>query len=140
MIPATVRSSVTPYSLIRNSARSKNNGGPTQTHALRTGSPAIDGGNSTGCHDQLGALLLTDQRGAERHFDGDGNGSARCDIGAVEFGTSPGAMDFSDVDGDGKADLAVYHTASGVWSIVRSSDGGNTLVGLGGAAQDIPLN
>src|SRR6266576_320499 len=96
----------------------QNNGGPTKTHALLTGSPAIDGGNSTGCHDQLGALLLTDQRGAERHFDGDGNGSARCDIGAVEFGTSPGAMDFSDFDGDGKADLAVYKTASAGWSII----------------------
>jgi len=45
----------------------------------------------------------------------------------------------ADYDGDGKADVAVYHS-SGVWSIVRSSDGGNTVVGWGGAPQDIPLN
>jgi len=36
------------------------NGGPTQTHALLTGSPAIDKGNTT---------LTTDQRGKSRPFD-----------------------------------------------------------------------
>ena len=110
----------------------QNNGGPTQTHALLTGSPAIDGENSTGCRDQLSALLLTDQRGAERHLDGDGNGSARCDIGAVEFGIVPGALDFSDFDGDGKADFAVYNSATAGWSIIRSSDGGLTYKAWGG--------
>jgi FG-GAP-like repeat len=37
----------------------------------------------------------------------------------------------ADYDGDGKADLAVY-SSTGAWSIVRSSDGGNTVVGWGG--------
>ncbi len=56
------------------------NGGPTQTHALLAGSPAIDTGNPSGCTDQFGAPLTTDQRGANRPF------GPRCDIGAYEYG------------------------------------------------------
>ena len=52
-----------------------NNGGPTPTHALLAGSPAIDAGDSTGCP-------TSDQRGYSR--------SGVCDMGAFEFnGTSP---------------------------------------------------
>ncbi|HKY61868.1 MAG TPA: choice-of-anchor Q domain-containing protein [bacterium] len=54
------------------------NGGPTQTHNLLAGSPAIDGGNPGGCLDGSGAVLTTDQRGFLRP-----SGSA-CDIGSVE--------------------------------------------------------
>ena len=54
------------------------NGGPTQTHALLAGSPAIDGGDNTGCPP-------IDQRGFVRPVDGDGNSSATCDIGAYEL-------------------------------------------------------
>jgi hypothetical protein len=53
------------------------NGGPTSTHALNPGSPALDGGNNATC-------LSTDQRGESRPFDGDGDGTATCDIGAFE--------------------------------------------------------
>ncbi len=67
----------------------QDNGGPTWTHALLDSSPAIDAGNPAGCTDELGNLLLTDQRGFERHVDGDGNGSAICDIGSYEFGAGP---------------------------------------------------
>ena len=44
----------------------KNNGGPTHTHALVAGSPAIDAGNPSGCRDNAGTLLQTDQRGFPR--------------------------------------------------------------------------
>lgn len=54
------------------------NGGPSYTHALQVSSPAIDAGNNTGCP-------TTDQRGASRPVDGDGNGTAVCDIGAFEY-------------------------------------------------------
>jgi hypothetical protein len=54
----------------------QNNGGPTLTHALLPGSPAIDAGTNTGCPS-------TDQRGASRPQ------GAACDIGAVETDPTP---------------------------------------------------
>ena len=45
----------------------QNNGGPTQTHALLSGSPAIDGGNPNGCRDQFGVLLTDGPAGASSH-------------------------------------------------------------------------
>jgi hypothetical protein len=62
----------------------QNNGGPTLSHALVDGSPALDAGDPTGCQDSQGALLATDQRGFARHIDSNNDGSARCDIGAFE--------------------------------------------------------
>ena len=59
-----------------------NNGGPTQTHALVVGSPAIDAGNPNGCLDNAGMLLPTDQRGFARHVDANNDGTVRCDIRA----------------------------------------------------------
>lgn len=61
-----------------------NNGGPTQTHLLLTGSPAIDMANPAGCEDALDAPLTRDQRGVTRPLDGLGDGTAVCDIGALE--------------------------------------------------------
>ncbi len=58
------------------------NGGTTATHALITGSPAIDKGfNSLA----TGAGLTTDQRGFPRYVDGDFNPGATVDIGSYEF-------------------------------------------------------
>jgi LPXTG-motif cell wall-anchored protein len=53
------------------------NGGPTKTQLPLTGSAAIDHGIATGCPS-------VDQRGVKRPQDGDGNGTAVCDAGAVE--------------------------------------------------------
>jgi CSLREA domain-containing protein len=53
------------------------NGGPTFTHALGDGSPAIDGGRDATCQ-------VVDQRGLPRPADGDSDGTAACDVGAVE--------------------------------------------------------
>ena len=57
------------------------NGGPTKTHALLTGSPAINAGNPEvdgGCTDSNNVPLTTDQRGFMRPV------NSRCDIGAFE--------------------------------------------------------
>jgi len=56
-------------------------GGPTQTIPLLSGSPAIDGGNPSGCTDDQGNLLKTDQRGMPRPDPEDKGG---CDMGAYE--------------------------------------------------------
>ena len=67
------------------------NGGPTRTHALRPGSPALDAIPAEDC------AVATDQRGIARP-----RGSG-CDIGAFEaqFDLLRG-----DADGDGDIDLA----------------------------------
>ena len=61
------------------------NGGPTQTIPLVTGSPAIDAGNNSKALDASGQQLTTDQRGAGfPRIQG-----ARVDIGAFEFTPTP---------------------------------------------------
>ena len=58
----------------------EDNGGPTMTHALICGSPAIDAGDNA-----LAAGLATDQRGLSRLHDGNGDATATVDIGAFEI-------------------------------------------------------
>jgi len=60
------------------------NGGPTRTHALLPGSPAIDMGDPEFAP-AFDPPLLTDQRGYLRVADGDGDATRRIDIGAFEF-------------------------------------------------------
>ena len=60
------------------------NGGFTWTRALQPGSPAIDAANPAGCSGIALVLLTTDQRGQPLPWDGNGDGTARCDIGAFE--------------------------------------------------------
>ena len=54
----------------------QDNGGPTYTQALLSGSPAINAGNPAGCSGKAG-ILTADQRGSPR--------VGRCDIGAYEI-------------------------------------------------------
>jgi len=58
-----------------------NNGGPTQTHALLAGSPAIDAGDDSVLGSPL--FLITDQRGFPRKL------GSHVDIGAFEAEVSP---------------------------------------------------
>jgi hypothetical protein len=53
----------------------QDNGGPTYTHALKSGSPAID---------QAPCDRPEDQRGVARPYDGNNDGQNGCDIGAYE--------------------------------------------------------
>jgi len=57
-------------------------GGNTLTHALLLGSPAVDAGENALCS-------LFDQRGEPRPKDGNGDGTAVCDIGSVEMNFWP---------------------------------------------------
>lgn len=66
----------------------KLNGGTTFSHALATGSPAIDAGNPAAPGSSGNACAATDQRGVARPVDGDDDGNARCDIGAFEWNGS----------------------------------------------------
>jgi CSLREA domain-containing protein len=82
------------------------NGGFTETLAL-TGGDAVDAGTNTGCP-------ATDQRGASRPIDGDGDSTATCDVGAFEL-NPPGTVQFSSPtytvnEGDGFAVITITRT------------------------------
>ena len=96
----------------------RNNGGTTSNYALRQCSAAIDAGDPT-------TFPATDQRGITRPQDGDGNGTARADIGAYERRlTDTIVARTSDFDGDCKADISVFRPSNTVWYSAKSSDNG----------------
>ncbi len=68
------------------------NSGPTPTHALLPGSPAIDAAEGSSCP-------ATDQRGAPRPWPPGG----RCDVGAYETGCGNGFVDPGEACDDGAA-------------------------------------
>ncbi len=70
------------------------NGGGTLTMLPGQGSPAIDGGIAEQCPP-------TDQRGSPRPTDGDGDGQARCDSGAVELAAGSTPLNVDNVVGTG---------------------------------------
>ncbi len=90
-----------------------NNGGPTDTHALLSGSPAIDQGDNQLAYD---AGLLSDQRGMARFF------NTIVDLGAYEF------------DGAGSPDGDGVNT--GIEDQVPNAFGGGLGDGDGNMAQD----
>ena len=76
-------------------------GGPTLTHALSPGSPAIDAGSNSACP-------ATDQRGITRPVDGDNNATAVCDMGAFEARNQLTIADISVNEGDSGTTNAVF--------------------------------
>ncbi|MET0752671.1 MAG: FG-GAP-like repeat-containing protein [Pyrinomonadaceae bacterium] len=113
----------------------RNNGGFTQTQALRLTSRALDkGGTVTG--------LTADQRGllSPVNFPSipnapGGNGS---DIGAYErqLADVMPATQF-DFDGDEKAGISIFRPSVGEWWYSRSSDGGNYAAQFGNSADKL---
>ena len=87
----------------------QNNGGPTETHALLAGSPAIDAAAAADC-------VSTDQRGAARPGSARGSSAGPCDIGAYEAGSAvpaAGTLEFSverflASEADGSVTIAVH--------------------------------
>jgi Ca2+-binding RTX toxin-like protein len=89
----------------------QDNGGATLTHALLFGSPARDAGNNVG-------VTANDQRGFDRNFDGDGDGTSTVDIGSFESGltvnsfldtvdVNPGDRSSADLDGNSTLRAAI---------------------------------
>lgn len=80
------------------------NGGPVATHALLSGSPAIDAGANAQCP-------ATDARGVARPYDGDADGTAVCDIGAFEARHRVSIADVSVSEGNSGATTAAFTVA-----------------------------
>ena len=94
------------------------NGGPTLTHAIPSGSALVDAGEPTECP------TGNDQTGLPRSNDGNADGNVECDIGAFEFvdvyapaagalsvrqvpfGEDPLLFEVPYVDGDGRVDAS----------------------------------
>jgi hypothetical protein len=118
----------------------QDNGGPTDTHELPPGSPAIDAGTDTGAPS-------TDQRGTPRPLDGDGDAIAVTDIGAFEIELwSIGGRVFEDADfagtasdwdggvsdlGLGNADVELYDAGTDTYLVSVTSGAGGTFTFTG---------
>jgi uncharacterized repeat protein (TIGR02543 family) len=102
------------------------NGGFTQTHALGSGSPAIDTGSTAFCPDM-------DQRGYARSVDGNGDETLGCDMGAYEYASSPVSFPLTvDIVGNGSViknpDQIGYYFGETV-TLTATADTGWTFTG-----------
>ena len=94
------------------------NGGATLTHLPLSTSPAIDAGDPAGCTDGDDLALTVDQRSGLRALDGDADGAARCDVGAVEAATCTGKPDKPDLLAPAKNGKVQANNASFDWTDV----------------------
>lgn len=85
------------------------NGGPTPTHVLLPGSPAIDAGDGTVVGPPYN--ISTDQRGRPRLVDGNGDGTIVIDIGAFEA-RRPSVVTNTNNSGTGSLRQAIFDSRS----------------------------
>lgn len=115
------------------------NGGFTLTHALGVGSPAIDAGDPNICP-------AVDQRAYARPIDGNGDGTATCDMGAYEYASFPATFSLTiDIVGDGlitKDPDQTEYLWGEVVSLTPVADPDWVFIGWGGDASgmDNPLS
>jgi CSLREA domain-containing protein len=101
----------------------QDHGGPTLTHALLAGSPAIDAAAPTTY------CPPADQRGMPRPVDGDGDGTAVCDIGAYEYSSRLIVNTLEDEDNaDGDCALREAIRAANENISVDACPGGDRLI------------
>ncbi len=109
------------------------NGGPTVTHALPAGSPALDRIPAASCNGVDGAPLATDQRGAPRGFDEDGDSLPECDVGAYELNRCQGkivdTLGSTGINGTGAADVIL---GSDGFDLIDPKQGDDTICAGGG--------
>ena len=99
----------------------QDNGGPTPTHELLIGSPAIDAGNPATPGSGGAACEATDQRGVTRPQ------GTRCDIGAFERVPPPA------IPGGRCAGRSATHQGTDLNDVVTGTEGDDVFVGLNGA-------
>jgi CSLREA domain-containing protein len=112
-----------------------NNGGPTQTHALLAGSPALDAGDNcvfdNTCSPVYGFSLTTDQRGTgfSRKVDGpDTNTTDTGDIGAFEAQVSVADIADQTINEDGSLSLPFNVGGAASITSVTATSSNTTLV------------
>lgn len=102
-----------------------NNGGPTQTHALLLGSPAIEAGDNSVTGSPLN--LATDQRGFARSVDGpDIDTTATVDIGAFEAQVSMADISSRSTNEDQQTNTGVF--MGGAVTSVTATSSNTTLL------------